>query len=54
MGNEDAKRPSSEVEHNERCCMNGAWPGWGPHPDCPGVAALDASWNAAKTAQKGS
>ena len=27
----------AEPEHNERCCMEGAWPGWGPHPDCPGM-----------------
>lgn len=27
--------------HSERCCMEGAWPGWGPHPDCPGVEALN-------------
>ena len=26
----------SAETHDERCCMAGAWPGWGPHPDCPG------------------
>lgn len=27
-------------EHDESCCMEPAWPGLGPHPDCPGTAAL--------------
>jgi hypothetical protein len=27
--------------HDESCCMNGAWPGWGPHPGCPGARGLE-------------
>jgi hypothetical protein len=37
----------AEVTHNDRCCMEGAWPGWGPHPDCPGVEALNEAHNRA-------
>ena len=35
-------------EHNDHCCMEGAWPGWGPHPDCPGVEALNEAYATAK------
>lgn len=30
--------------HDDRCCMNGIPPGKGPHPDCPGVEALQAEY----------
>jgi hypothetical protein len=35
------------MTHDDHCCMEGAWPGWGPHPDCPGVEALNESYNRA-------
>ena len=34
--------------HNDHCCMEGSWPGWGPHPDCPGVEALNEAYATAK------
>jgi hypothetical protein len=36
-----AKEAQNQTEpwHDERCCMNGAHPGWRPHPDCPGMVA---------------
>lgn len=30
-----------DVRHDESCCMNGVPAGGGPHPGCPGSAALD-------------
>ncbi len=40
-----AKTAETGPAHNDHCCMEGAWPGWGPHPDCPGVEALSgAEW----------
>lgn len=35
-------RDATPEWHDERCCMNGAWPGWGPHPDCPGF--INGRW----------
>lgn len=32
--------PEGTVEHDERCCMNGVPATAGPHPNCPGVRAL--------------
>lgn len=34
------RREAPGVLHDESCCMNGARPGWGAHPDCPGKPAV--------------
>jgi hypothetical protein len=40
--------PRDASGHDGRCCMDGVAPTAGPHPDCPGVEALNEAYATAK------